>query len=83
MSLTSFYLVKLMHLCDGRAKIGPARKPLSDFMEHDCPSALIMSAVVHVTHCPSGILGHGHSASVITYTAGKHFLPFESTKKEK
>lgn len=61
-SLTSFYLVKLMHLCDGRAKIGPARKPLSDFMEHDCPSALIMSAVVHVAHCPSGILGHGHSA---------------------
>lgn len=57
----------------GGTKIGQALRSLSDCMEHNCPSAQIIKALVHITHCTLGTLGYGHSAFPRTHTVNKHF----------
>lgn len=59
---------------DGRTKTGQALKSLSGCMEDNSPSAQIVKALVHVTHCTLGTPGYSHSAFTIIYTVSKHFF---------
>lgn len=62
---------------NGGPKIEQILRPLSDCMEHNCPSVQIIKALVQLPHCTLGTLDHGHSAFPITlYSEQTFFLPF-------